>query len=60
LLTIDFQGTDDFLAKIGALVFALQNDYEAVSDFIEVAENPSGSSLREGPPGWPSQSHRIK
>jgi hypothetical protein len=34
-LTIDFQGTDDFLAKIGALVFALQNDYERVQEFIK-------------------------
>jgi hypothetical protein len=34
-LTIDFVGTEDFLKKIGALVFALQNDYEAISGFIE-------------------------
>jgi hypothetical protein len=34
-LTIDFIGTEDFLQKIGAIVFALQNDYEAVSEFIE-------------------------
>jgi hypothetical protein len=36
-LTIDFRGTDDFLEKIGAVVFALQNDYAAVSEFIENA-----------------------
>ena len=34
-LTIDFNGTKDFLEKVGAVVFALQNDYEAVSEFIE-------------------------
>lgn len=34
-LTIDFTGTPDFLQKIGAIVFALQNDFEAVSRFIE-------------------------
>jgi hypothetical protein len=34
-LTIDFSGTQDFLQKFGAVVFALQNDYEQVSDFIE-------------------------
>jgi hypothetical protein len=34
-LTIDFQGAEDFLAKIGALVFALQNDYERVREFVE-------------------------
>jgi hypothetical protein len=34
-LTIDFFGTEDFLAKFGAVVFALQNDFEAISRFIE-------------------------
>jgi hypothetical protein len=34
-LTIDFRGTEDFLAKIGAMVFALQNDYEAIQAFLE-------------------------
>ena len=38
-LTIDFFGTEDFLEKVGAVVFALQNDYEAVSEFIEAAES---------------------
>jgi len=36
-LTIDFFGTEDFLEKFGAVVFALQNDYEAISEFIEAA-----------------------
>jgi len=36
-LTIDFHGTEDFLAKFGAVVFALQNDFEAVSRFLESA-----------------------
>lgn len=34
-LTIDFRGTGDFLEKVGAIVFALQNDYETIRDFIE-------------------------
>jgi hypothetical protein len=34
-LHIDFCGTEGFLQAIGAVVFALNNDYEAVSDFIE-------------------------
>ena len=34
-LKIVFRGTEDFLQKIGALVYALQNDLEAVSEFIE-------------------------
>jgi|HubBroStandDraft_4_1064222.scaffolds.fasta_scaffold88223_1 hypothetical protein len=36
-LTIDFFGTEDFLEKFGAVVFALQNDFEAISRFIEQA-----------------------
>jgi hypothetical protein len=35
-LTIDFVGTEDFLEKFGAVVFALQNDFDAISEFIEV------------------------
>lgn len=34
-LRIRFRGTDDFLQKIGAVVFALKNDLEAVSEFLE-------------------------
>jgi hypothetical protein len=34
-LTIEFYGTEDFLEKFGAVVFALQNDFEAISQFIE-------------------------
>jgi hypothetical protein len=34
-LHIDFHGTDDFLQAVGAVVFALNNDYEAISGFIE-------------------------
>jgi hypothetical protein len=36
-LTVDFRGTGDFLEKVGAIVFALQNDYETISEFIEGA-----------------------
>lgn len=36
-LKIVFSGTEDFLQKVGALVYALQNDLEAVSDFIDEA-----------------------
>jgi hypothetical protein len=34
-LTVDFFGTENFLEKVGAIVFALQNDYEAITEFIE-------------------------
>jgi len=34
-LTIDFFGTEDFLEKFGAVVFALQNDFDAFSELIE-------------------------
>ena len=33
-LTIDFLGTQDFLEKVGAIIFALQNDFDAISQFI--------------------------
>lgn len=34
-LKIEFVGTEDFLEKVGAIVFAIHNDYETVSAFIE-------------------------
>ena len=34
-LRMDFYGTEDFLAAVGAIVYALQNDYPAISAFIE-------------------------
>lgn len=34
-LQVEFFGTEDFLAAIGALVYALENDFEAISEFIE-------------------------
>jgi hypothetical protein len=34
-LTIDFHGNEDFLQKVGAVVFALRNDYEKVRDFVD-------------------------
>ena len=36
-LHIDFFGTEDFLQAFGAVVFALHNDYETISGFIEGA-----------------------
>ena len=36
-LHIDFFGTEDFLAAFGAVVFALNNDYETISGFLEGA-----------------------
>lgn len=33
-LTIEFAGIEEFLQKIGAMVFALQNDYEAIVTFL--------------------------
>jgi hypothetical protein len=34
-LRIRFRGPNDFLQKFGAVVFALQNDWETVSEFLE-------------------------
>jgi hypothetical protein len=34
-LHIDFFGTEDFLQAVGAVVYALNNDYETISGFIE-------------------------
>jgi hypothetical protein len=34
-LRIEFCGTGDFLAKFGAVVYALHNDYERITGFIE-------------------------
>jgi hypothetical protein len=36
-LTIDFAGTQDFLQKLGAVMFAFQNDYDSISSFLEAA-----------------------
>src|ERR1039457_979770 len=36
-LTIKFSGMAEFLQKFGAVVFALQNDYESISAFLEAA-----------------------
>jgi hypothetical protein len=36
-LRIQFSGTDDFLQKVGAVIFALHNDYEQISEFIDAA-----------------------
>jgi hypothetical protein len=37
-LRIQFSGTQDFLEKFGAVVFALNNDYEQISDFMDSAK----------------------
>ena len=34
-LRIQFTGTEDFLRKFGAVVYALQNDFERISDFLD-------------------------
>jgi len=34
-LRIEFFGTEDFLGKFGAVVYALHNDYERIAEFIE-------------------------
>lgn len=35
-LRIAFSGTEDFLQKFGAVVFALKNDFERIRQFIEM------------------------
>jgi len=34
-LIIDFQGAEDFLQKFGAVVFALQNDYQSIATYLD-------------------------
>ena len=43
-LHIEFFGTEEFLKAMGAVVFALHNDYEEISAFIEAA--PDGGNPR--------------
>jgi hypothetical protein len=38
-LHIDFDSTDQFLAAVGALVYALHNDFEKIRDFLEQDAN---------------------
>ncbi len=45
-LTIAFHGTEDFLHKVGALVYTLQNDFEAVSEFIEAHSESMDTQVR--------------
>jgi len=36
-LSIDFSSPEEFLQRVGSVIFALQNDYEAIRAFIESA-----------------------
>jgi len=38
-MTIEFSGMQEFLKKFGAVVFALQNDFEAVASFLDGAQS---------------------
>ena len=40
-LMIEFAGIEEFLQKVGRVVFALQNDYESISDFLETRRTDS-------------------
>jgi hypothetical protein len=40
-LRITFCGTEDFLEKFGAVVFALNNDFEKIEKFIESSIGPT-------------------
>ena len=39
-LHIDFDSTDQFLSAVGALIYALHNDFEKVRDFLEQDAGP--------------------
>ena len=46
-LRIRFSGTEDFLRKFGAVVFALRNDYEEIDEFIgRSPQADPGANLR--------------
>jgi hypothetical protein len=34
-LTVDFNSVEEFLQRMGAVIFTLQNDYEGIREFIE-------------------------
>jgi len=34
-LTVEFASPEEFLQRMGAVIFALQNDYESIREFIE-------------------------
>lgn len=44
-LRIGFFGTEDFLQKLGAVVYALNNDFEKMQEFIESSTPPPGKPL---------------
>ena len=37
-LTVEYSSPEEFLEKVGAIIFALQNDYEAIREAIEAGE----------------------
>jgi hypothetical protein len=45
-LRIAFSGTEEFLQKFGAVVFALRNDFERIQEFIDGAAQPKSASMR--------------
>jgi hypothetical protein len=45
-LRIAFSGTEEFLQKFGAVVFALRNDFERIQDFLDGAAQPKSASIR--------------
>lgn len=46
-LRIAFYGTEDFLQKFGAMVYALNNDFEKIQEFIERGSPSSAGPLVE-------------
>src|SRR3954447_22999043 len=48
-LRIQFAGADDFLQKFGAVVFALKNDWESVSEFLDAGMAAPRSGAKEMP-----------
>lgn len=47
-LRIAFHGTEDFLQKFGAVVFALRNDFEQIQEFLEngLGGQPRSANMR--------------
>lgn len=40
-LTVEYASPEEFLERIGAVIFALQNDFDAVREFIESGRKPA-------------------
>lgn len=48
-LTVDFSSPQEFLERVGAVIFALQNDFDAVRNFIEAGPREVPEPIASAP-----------